>query len=105
MDTIIAHYATATSAVCGDLRVTHRTPAMALARKLIKAGHDPDTILQMVCQGTGTPSLRGPLKKLAALTVEENGQRGPFFVRYRDATARLVSLRKTPAPAANMKAL
>lgn len=96
METIIAHYVTATSAACGDIRVTHRTPALALARKLIKAGHDPRTILQMVWHGSGTPSLRGPLGKLAALAVDENDRRGPLFVPYRDDTARLAALRHAP---------
>lgn len=104
MDTIIAHYVTPTSAVCGDIRVSHRTPALALARKLIKAGHDPRTILQMVCQGSGTPSLRGPLGKLASLSVDENDRRGPLFVPYRDDTARLVALRAASARPAAVKA-
>ncbi|WPB86605.1 hypothetical protein [Sediminicoccus rosea] len=98
MEPIIAYYATPTSAVCGHLRVTHRTPALALARKLIRAGHDPRTILQMVWQGTGTPSLRGPLWKFAALTVEENDRRGPLFVPYRDPSARLALHGEAPAP-------
>ena len=83
MSTLTADYLSETSIRCGTIAVTHRTTVLALARKLIKVGYDPATILQTRWPKTGMLSLRGTLGAFAELTVEENDIRGPVFVRYR----------------------
>ena len=67
----------------GDLKVTSRSdPMFAMARRLVKEGHDPETIVRFRWAATGTQSFKdAPLRVFAALTVEEN-DRGIRVRRY-----------------------
>jgi hypothetical protein len=59
----------------GDVVVTRsRTPFLDAARILLAQGLNPNTILQMV--NNGTPSLRGPIGQAAKLTVRETTNTG-----------------------------
>ena len=96
MQSLTAEYLTETSIRCGTVTVTHRTPALAMARKLIKLGTDPATILETRWHKTGQLSLRGSLGAFAKWTVEENDFRGPVFRPYK---ANRFAVQKAALPA------
>jgi hypothetical protein len=59
-----------------------RQPFLDAARALIGRGYNPLATLEMKHPGSDTVALRGPLAKVAKLTVEE-GPHGPRFIPFR----------------------
>jgi hypothetical protein len=69
-------------AVCGDIEINARTPLFSMARKLMAAGVDPDTMLTMRRPGGKTWDLRCPLGAAAKLTVIEPDKGRMHFARH-----------------------
>jgi len=65
-----------------------RTPFLSAARILMRAGEDPNTILIMVHERTGTRSLKGPIRQAAKLGVREDDG-GIRFAMYENPRSRI----------------
>jgi hypothetical protein len=63
-----------------NIIVEHRTPVLALARKLVELGHGDDSLI--IFRGD-TPALNVPsIKSAAALTIRENASDGPHLAAF-----------------------
>jgi hypothetical protein len=74
-----------TATACG-ITVKARAPVLALCRRLVEAGHDPDHPLHAY-RGTVLCLRIRSIGKAAKLTVKEDSD-GPRFVPHQDAPAR-----------------
>jgi Fe2+ transport system protein FeoA len=59
-----------------------RTPLLAMARKLLEAGFDPEIELRMVHRGGGTVAMRVKIGDAAKLTVVDRASGSPRFAKY-----------------------